>query len=88
MAYNTTQPSAIKYECKPASESRIACSFTQLDVYKVQYPDAESSSVTPATVLDEHRCAELTRELEEELKKDSAASSPPGRILHGRGKYS
>lgn len=80
-AYSQTQPSAITYECKWISGSRITCSFTQLDVYVVRFPSVEETLAGSRAQLDEQQCAESRRELEEALKKGlQAPPPPPGRI--------
>jgi hypothetical protein len=81
IAYSQTQPSAINYECKGTSGSRITCSFTQLDVYKVQAPSVESTLAGSWVQLDAQQCAESKRELEGALKKSSKEPPlPPGRM--------
>ena len=80
MVYSQTQPAAIMHDCRPASESRITCSFTQLEVYKVKYPSVDQTLGTSWAPLNKQRCAKAERELEEELKKDSGPPPPPGRM--------
>lgn len=81
MLFSPSKPAALKYECKSTSESRITCSFMQLDVYKVQFPSVESSLSTSWATTNERRCAEASRELEDLLKENpNALARPKGRI--------
>lgn len=81
MVFSQSHPAALKYECKSASESRITCSFTQLDVYKVQYPSVDSTLGTSWASIDDGRCAEASRALEDSLKEvPDASAQPTGRM--------
>jgi hypothetical protein len=77
-AFSQTQPSAIKYECKPAA-GRLTCTFTQLDVYIIRSPSVENRLKTQWAALDQKRCTEVEEELSTAIEQHSSTERQKNR---------
>lgn len=86
MLFSQSPPAALMYDCKSVTDSRVTCSFIQLDVYKVRYPSVDETLSTSWASIDTGRCAAANRALAESLERVPNPSVTPTAEMGDEGR--